>query len=83
MEKQQYKKLSIDYPIEEYIFLKLACTKQGISLREFVTNAVMKSVDEYEAQLDSISLREALTDEEIKNAISWKEAEKRLGWDKL
>ena len=82
MDKQQYKKLSVEFPAEEYIYLKMACAKKGVSLKEFVTDAVIKTVEEYEDELDLISL-EKITNEERKNAISWKEAEKKLGWDKL
>lgn len=79
---KQYKRLSVEFPAEEYVFLKMACTKQGVSLKDFVTNAVMKSIDEYEAELDSLSLKE-LNEEEIKNAIPLEQVEKELGWDKL
>lgn len=82
MNKQPYKRLSVDFPTDEYIFLKMACAKQGVSLKDFVTNAVMKSIDEYEAQLDSLSLQD-LTEEEIKNAIPLEQVEKELGWDKI
>lgn len=83
MNKQQYKKLSVEFPIEEYTYLKLACAKKGVSLKEFVTQSLIKSIEEYEDELDSISLKEALTEKNIKNAIPWEEAEKKLGWDKL
>ncbi|MBA2369012.1 MAG: hypothetical protein H0V82_08325 [Candidatus Protochlamydia sp.] len=83
MNKQHYKKLNIEFPIEEYTYLKMACAKKGVSLKEFVTRSLIKSIEEYEDELDSISLKEALTEENIKNAISWNEAEKILGWDKL
>lgn len=82
MEKH-YKKLSVEFPIEEYIYLKMACAKKGVSLKEFVTTSVIKSIQDYEDELDSIALQEALKEEDIKNAIPWEEAEKILGWDKL
>lgn len=82
MEKQ-YKKLSIEFPIEEYTYLKLACAKQGVSIKEFVTKSVIKTIENYEDELDLISLRKARAEENIKNAIPWDEAAKELGWDKL
>jgi hypothetical protein len=83
MDKQQYKKLSIEFPAEEYIYLKMACAKKEVSLKDFVTQAVIKAVEDYEDELDSLALQEALTEENIKNAIPWEEAKKQLGWDKL
>lgn len=80
---KQYKKLSVDFPAEEYLYLKLACAKQGISIKEFVTKSVIKTIEDYEDELDLIALREARTEQNIKSAIPWNEAEKELGWDKL
>ena len=81
MEKQQNKKITFEFPAEEYVFLKMACAKQGVSMKHFVTNAILKSIDEYETYLDSLALRE-ITDEDRKNAQSWDEVKKELGWDK-
>jgi uncharacterized protein (DUF1778 family) len=83
MQKQQYKRLSIEFPAEEYVYLKMACAKQGVSMKNFVTQAVIEHIEDYENKLDSIALRKALKEENLKNAIPWKEAEKQLGWDKL
>lgn len=63
MEKQ-YKKLSVDFPVEEYTYLKMACVKQGVSLKDFVTKAIIKSVEEYEKELTV----ENLDDKDYKEA---------------
>jgi len=81
MQKQAHKKLTFEFPAEEYIFLKMACAKQGISMKDFVTSAIIKSIDEYEAHLDSLSLQE-ISQEDLETAIPLDEAEKMLGWDK-
>ncbi len=81
MQKQQNKKITFEFPAEEYVFLKMACVKQGVSMKHFVTNAILKSIDEYEAYLDSLALEE-ITEEDRKNAQSWDEVKKELGWDK-
>jgi uncharacterized protein (DUF1778 family) len=82
MQKHQNKKLTFEFPAEEYIFLKMACAKQGVSMKDFVTKAIIKSIDEYEAHLDSTSYQ-ALTQEERDHAIPLEQLEKELGWDKL
>ncbi len=81
MEKQQYRKVTFDFPAEEYVYLKMACAKQGVSMKDFLTRSVIKSIEEYENELDIMALRKAR--EEKESNIPWKEAEKRLGWDKL
>lgn len=83
MEKQQYKKLSIEFPAEDYVFLKMACAKQQVSIKDFVTQAVNARIDAFEAELDAIALEKTLKEENIESAISWEEAKKDLGWDKL
>ncbi len=79
---QKNKKLTFEFPAEEYIFLKMTCAKQGISMKDFVTNAITKSIDEYETHFDSLSYQ-ALTQEERDNTISLEQLEKELEWDKL
>lgn len=83
MQKQQYKKLTLDFPANEYVYLKMACAKQGVSIKDFVTKAVIKTIEEYEDELDLMALRQARTEENIENAISWEDAVKQLGWDNL
>ena len=82
MEKHQYKKLTFEFPAEEYIYLKMACAKQGVSMKDFVTSAIIKRIDDYEDHLDSLSLKE-FSQEERDNAIPLAQLEKELGWDKL
>lgn len=82
MDKQHYKKVTFDFPAEEYVFLKMACAKQGVSMKDFLTRSVIKSIDDYESELDSKSLSE-ITDEERKNAKSWDQVKKDLGLDKI
>ena len=80
---KQYKKLSIDFPIEEYIYLKMACAKQGISIKDFVTRAIVRDIEDYEDELDSQTLGLARKEISESGVISWEELEKKLGWDKL
>lgn len=82
MDKQRYKKLSVEFPAEEYVYLKMACAKKGVSLKEFVSQAVIRSIEEYEDELDLKAL-EQITEEDRKNAQPWEDVKKELGWDSL
>lgn len=82
MDKQRYRKLSVEFPADEYVYLKMACAKKGVSLKEFVNQAVIRSIEEYEDELDLIALKK-ITEEDRNNATSWEEVKKELGWDKL
>lgn len=79
--QKQYKKLTFEFPADEYVFLKMACAKKGISMKDFVTYSVIKSIEEYEDELDVISLRKAR--EENEESIPWEEAKKQLGLDNI
>lgn len=79
MEKLQYKKVTFDFPAEEYVYLKMACAKQGVSMKEFLTRSVIKSIEEYEDKLDIIALRRAR--EENETPILWEEAKKQLSME--
>lgn len=80
MDKHQYKKVTFDFPAEEYVYLKMACAKQGVSMKDFLTRSVIRSIEEYEDELDVKALQKS---REEKEHIPWKTAEKQLGWDKL
>lgn len=82
MEKH-YKKLSVDFPADQYIYLKMACVKQGISVKDFVTRAVIMSIESYEDQIDRESIEVARKSIEAHGTISWEEMENKIGWDKL
>ncbi len=81
MDKQQYKKVTFDFPAGEYVYLKMACAKQGVSMKDFLTRSVIKSIEEYEDELDVRALRKAR--EENETPIPWKKAKKQLGLDDL
>ena len=81
MQNHQNKKLTFEFTAEEYVFLKMTCAKQGVFMKDFVTNAIVKSIEEYEAHLDCLSYQE-LTQEERDNTISLAQLEKDLGWEK-
>lgn len=82
MDKQHYKKVTFDFPAEEYVFLKMSCAKQGVSMKEFLTRSVIKSIEDYEDELDLKAI-EQITDEDRKNAKPWEDVKRELGWDKL
>ena len=79
MQKQGFRKVTFDFPAEEYVYLKMTCAKQGISMKEFLTRSAIKSIQEYEDEIDIQDLRKARSEP----SIPWEEAEKKLGWDNL
>ncbi len=81
MYKQHNKKLTIDFPAGEFMFLKMACARQDVTMKDFVTRAVIKSIEDYEDELDKFSLKEARKDIAENGTVSWEEACKERGWN--
>ncbi len=81
MEQRPTKKLTIDFPADEFVYLKMACAKQDISIKDFVTRAVIRSIENYEDELDKLSIEQAYKDIAEHGTISWEQACKELGWD--
>lgn len=81
MDQQKYKKITFDFPADEYVYLKMTCAKQGVSMKEYLTRVIIKSIEEYEDKLDFIVFKKAIKENET--PILWDEAEKMLGWDKI
>lgn len=80
MDKQHYKKLSVEFPAEAFIHLKMACARKDISLKDFVTQAVLKNLEDYEDEQDLAAFRQFFTEDNIKNAISLDQLKNELGF---
>lgn len=59
----------VEFPPEKFMYLKMACAIKGVFLKD-VTEAITSSTHDYENELDLKALEEALTEENLKNAIS-------------
>lgn len=81
MQKPTYKKITFDFPAEEYVYLKMACAKQGVSMKDFITHAVKLTIEDYENKLDLAALQESK--EDTAPFIAWDEMEKKLGWNEI
>lgn len=60
----------------------MACANKGMSLKEFVNQAVIRNIEEYEDELNLKTL-EQITEEERKSSQTWLEVKQELGWNKL
>lgn len=74
---RQYKKVTIRFPEEEYNYVKMACVKQRITVKEFFTQSALRSLEEFEDMMDAKAVLE-MTDDDYKDMITLEEFEKRL-----
>lgn len=78
---KEYKRLSIEFPTDEYVYLKMACAKQGVSMKEFVTTAITMYMEDYEDKLAIEAFNRELTEDNIKKAIPLDQLISELGFD--
>jgi predicted DNA-binding protein len=73
-------RLTVDMSSDEHIYLKMACAKLGVSMREFLIQSAFEKIVEIEDEWLADKAREVL--ENINSgkdkAISWEEMKKRI-----
>lgn len=71
-------RLTVDMSSEEHMYLKMACAKLGVSMREFLLYSAFEKMEEIEDDWLAERARETLKNIESgkEKAISWKEMKK-------
>ncbi|MBB64635.1 MAG: hypothetical protein CMO81_06180 [Waddliaceae bacterium] len=78
--QEKLKRLTLDMQSEEHTNLKIACSRMGVSMKEFILKSVFEKLEEIEeAQLEN-QARETLEAIESgkEKTISWEEMKKRM-----
>lgn len=52
-------RISVDFPYEGHIFLKMLCAKKGISIRQYIIDTVMESMREESDEVDDDAFKKA------------------------
>lgn len=52
-------RVSIDFPHEGHVFLKMFCAKKGISIRQYIVSTVMESLREETKEVDDDTFKKA------------------------
>jgi len=73
-------RLTVDMSPEEHMYLKLACAKLGVSMREFVIHSTFEKIEDIEDEWLAEKARETLDKIESGAAktLSWNQMMKRL-----
>ncbi len=74
MHKDKTTRVSIDFPDEAHIFLKMYCAEKGISIRQYIVQTVLKSM---RGELDEVD------DDMFKKAADKLMRDKSTLWKKL
>ncbi|MBS0621395.1 MAG: hypothetical protein JSR80_00330 [Verrucomicrobia bacterium] len=73
-------RLTLDMSIEEHMYLKMACAKLGITMRDFLLSAAFERMEELEDEWLAARARETLDDIQAgkEKVISLDELKKRI-----
>ena len=75
-------RLNFEFPRSEYPYLKLMCAEKGISFREFATELLMNTIEEYEDKKLAKKARKRLKNMNSDDNIPFEKASKETGWKK-
>lgn len=75
-------RLNFEFPRSEYPYLKLMCAEKGISFREFATELLMNTIEEYEDKKLAKKARKRLKNMNSDDNIPFEKASKEAGWKK-
>ena len=75
------KRLNIDFPHEEYGYLKLMCHKLNLSMKDFCTKKLIDALEEDEDILMAQQMDELIKNSKPDDFIPWEEAKTLMGMD--
>jgi hypothetical protein len=74
-------RLNIEFPSDDFIYLKMLCAEKGVSLKDFIIPLILKGMEEEE---DALLIRKAqnrLKNMNESDLIPIEDAFKEAGWD--
>ena len=74
-------RLNIDFPLDEYIYLKMLCAEKGVSIKDFVIPLILRAMEKEEDAFLARKARQRLKKINLENLIPIEEAFKEAGWD--
>jgi hypothetical protein len=74
-------RLNIEFPSDDYVYLKMLCVEKGISIKDFVVPLILKAIEEEEDALLVRKAQQRLKNIDSANLIPIEDAFKDAGWD--
>lgn len=74
-------RVNFEFPKSAYPYLKMICSKMGVSLKDFATEVLIKAIEEAEDKILAQIANERLENTTDDDLISWDEATRLAGWD--
>jgi hypothetical protein len=74
-------RLNIEFPSDEYSYLKMLCAEKGISIKDFVVPLILRAIEKEEDSLLTRKAQIRLKNMNPENLIPIDDAFKEAGWD--
>lgn len=79
--KQSTHRLNIEFPSDEYIYLKMLCAEKGVSIKDFIIPIILRAIEEEEDALLTRKAQNRLKNMNPNELIPIEEAFKEAGWN--
>lgn len=73
-------RLNFEFPREHYPYLKMLCAKKGMSLKDYASELLIKSIEEYEDRMLAKKAQKRLENVDENDLIDFDEATRLAGW---
>ena len=74
-------RLNIDFPSEDYAYLKVLCAEKGLSIKDFVLPLILKGMEDAEDALLFRKAQQRLKNTNPDDLIPIEDAFKEAGWN--
>lgn len=74
-------RLNIDFPSDDYTYLKMICAEKGVTIKDFVVPLILHAIEKEEEALLARKARHRLKNVNPEQLISIEDAFKEAGWD--
>lgn len=74
-------RMNIDFPVDDYKYLKKLCAKKGITIKKFVVPLILKAMEAEEDALFAKKAQQHINNMDTSDLILIKDAFKEAGWD--
>jgi hypothetical protein len=74
-------RLNIEFPSDEYTYLKMVCAGKGVSIKDFVVPLILKAIEDEEDVLLVKNAQQRLKSIDLDELIPIEEAFKEAGWN--
>lgn len=74
-------RLNIEFPSDDYTYLKMLCAKKGVSIKDFVVPLILRAIEEEEDALLVKKAEQRLKNMDSTDLIPIEEAFKEAEWN--